>query len=203
LARRLALTGAHVTIGSRDAERALDTAARLREGLSTAEIAGASNRDAVAQADVVILTLPFVHLEATLNAERDAFRPGTLVIDVTVPVVFEGGRPRFIEPPHGSAAEHVRRLLPDHVAVAGAFKTLPAALLEQAAEPLDCDEFVCGDSKASRERAMAIVGRIPTLRPLDAGPLEAARTIERMTLLAITLNRRYKSHASRFHVMGV
>ena len=203
MARRLALTGAHVTIGSRDAERALDAAARLREGHPTADIAGGSNTDAVSHADVIILTLPFVHVEAVLHAERDAFRPGTLVIDVTVPVVFEGGRPRLIETPDGSAAEHVRRLLPEHVAVAGAFKTLPAALLEQAAEPLDCDEFVCGDSKASRERAMAIVGRIPTLRPLDAGPLDAARTIERMTLLAITLNRRYRSHASRFHVLGL
>jgi NADPH-dependent F420 reductase len=203
LARRLALTGAHVTIGSRHTDRALDIAARLREGHPTADIAGASNRDTVSDADVIILTLPFVHLAATLQAQRDAFRPGTLVIDVTVPVFFEGGRPRFIEPPDGSAAEHVRQLLPDHVAVAGAFKTLPAALLEKAADPLDCDEFVCGDSKESRERAMGIVGRIPTLRPLDAGSLDAARTIERMTLLAITLNRRYKSHASRFHVLGV
>ena len=50
---------------------------------------------------------------------------------------------------------------------------------------------------------MAIVGRILTLGLLDAGPLEAARTIERMTLIAITLNRRYKRHASRFSVLGV
>jgi NADPH-dependent F420 reductase len=118
-------------------------------------------------------------------------------------VTFESGRPRFADPADGSAGEIVRRLLPEQVAVACAFKTLPAALLENLAAPLECDELVCGDSKASRDRAMAIVARIPTLRPIDAGPLEAARIIERMSLLAITLNRRYKRHDARFHVVGL
>jgi len=52
-------------------------------------------------------------------------------------------------------------------------------------------------------RATARWPRVPTLRPIDAGALDAARTIERMTLLAITLNRRYKSHAARFQVLGI
>ena len=50
---------------------------------------------------------------------------------------------------------------------------------------------------------MALVASIPTLRPVDAGPLESARIIERMTLLAIRLNRRYKARAARFQVVGI
>jgi hypothetical protein len=203
LALRFAVTGAHAIIGSRDPARAVETAARLGQSHPGAALSGASNREAIALADVVVLAIPFGHLEATLVAERDAFKPGTLVIDVTVPVVFEAGKPRFVEPADGSAAELVRRLLPAHVAVAGAFKTLPAALLEDVDVPLACDDFVCGDSKDTRDRAAALVGSIPTVRPVDAGPLDSARILERMTLLAIVLNRRYRSHGARFHVVGI
>lgn len=203
LALRFAAAGSRVIIGSRDAARAVETAERLAHGQPHPGISGLSNRDAIAAADVVVLAIPFGHVETTLVAERDAFTPGTLVIDVTVPVVFEMGKPRFVEPVDGSAAELVRRLLPAEVAVACAFKTLPAALLEDVDIPLACDDFVCGDSKETRERAMALVGSIPTLRPVDAGPLDAARILERMTLLAIGLNKRYKRHGARFHVVGI
>jgi NADPH-dependent F420 reductase len=203
LALRFALSGARVTIGSRDAARAMETAARLREAQPDTAIEGASNGEAIAASNVVVLAIPFLYVESTLAREREAFPPGALVIDVTVPVVFERGTPLFVEPPEGSAAEHVRKHLPEHVALACAFKTLPARLVEHVDLPLECDEFVCGDSKASRDRAMAVVAQIPTLRAIDAGPLDAARTIERMTLLAITLNRRYKSHSTRFRVLGI
>lgn len=203
LALRFAATGASAIIGSRDPARAVETAARLAQGHPGAALSGSSNHEAIARADVVVLAIPFGHLETTLVAERDAFKPGTLVIDVTVPVVFDAGKPRFVELADGSAAELVRRLLPAQVAVACAFKTLPAALLEDADLPLACDDFVCGDSKDTRDRAMALVGSIPTLRPVDAGRLDSARILERMTLLAIILNRRYKSHGARFHVVGI
>ena len=55
----------------------------------------------------------------------------------------------------------------------------------------------------SRERVSALVRRIPGLRPVDTGPLESARVLERMTLLAITINKRYKRHGARFQVLGI
>lgn len=202
LATRLARAGAEITIGSRDSERANEMADRLRGSHPGSTIRGASNQGAVESADVVLLAVPYSGVETTLASVSGALRPDTLVVDVTVPVVFAGGAPSFVEPPDGSAGEFVRRLLPERVAVACAFKTLPASLLEQA-DPLACDDFVCGDSKVSRERVMALVASIPSLRPVDAGPLESARIIERLTLLAIRLNRRYKTHDARFQVVGI
>jgi NADPH-dependent F420 reductase len=117
--------------------------------------------------------------------------------------MFDAGRPRLAPPPEGSAAEHLRARLPDHVRLAGAFKTMPARLLEEVEAPLDCDEFVCGDSPEARQRTMALLARLPGLRPIDAGPLEAARALEHMTWLVVLLNKRYKSHAGRFHVLGL
>lgn len=203
LAVRFALTGAAVTLGSRDQARAREVAARLREQHPRADIAGASNEDTIAQSETVFLAVPFAHAGPLLTAHSAAFRAGSLLVDVTVPVVFDDGRPRFVEPAEGSAAEHLRVRLPQHVALACAFKTLPARLLEDVEVAFDCDEFVCGDSPASRDRIAALVSRLPGLRPLDAGPLEAARIVERMTLLAITLNKRYKRHDTRFRVLGI
>ena len=202
LALRFALTGAVVTVGSRSPDRALETAARLRAQHEIA-IEGASNEETIARHDTVILAVPFAHAGALIVAHERAFQPGSLLVDVTVPVVFEGGRPRFVEPGEGSAAEHLRARLPEHVQLGCAFKTLPARLLEHVDVALDCDEFVCGDSPESRNRVSALVGRIPGLRPVDAGPLDSARILERMTLLAITLNKRYKRHEARFRILGI
>jgi predicted dinucleotide-binding enzyme len=80
---------------------------------------------------------------------------------------------------------------------------MPARLLEHVDEPLDCDEFVCGDSKEVRDRAIAVLERIPGLRAVDAGPLDSARTLEHMTWLLVRLNKRYKSHNGRFRVLGL
>ena len=105
---RFALTGVRVTIGSRDAARAVEVAHELSERHAAASIAGASNEDTIAGSNVVILAIPFVHAGAMVDACRDVFVPGTLVIDVTVPLIFDGGKPRFVEPAEGSAAEHLR-----------------------------------------------------------------------------------------------
>jgi hypothetical protein len=203
LALRLALAGCGVAIGSREPAKAQASAEALRAAQPGVRIGGFANVDAIAAAPVVFLAVPFAHAEALIAAHHGAFRQGALLIDVTVPVTFEGGRPQFVEPPAGSAAEQIRGVLPAHVRLACAFKTLPARLLEHVEIPLDCDELICGDSVESREAAMQLIDRIPGLRALDAGPLESARVLERMTLLAIRLNKRYKSHGARFKVLGV
>jgi NADPH-dependent F420 reductase len=203
LAVRFALTGVPVTIGSRDAERAAEVARDLSARHVDATIAGASNEATIADSNVVILAVPFVHAGGILDTYREVFTAGCLLIDVTVPVIFDGGKPRFVEPAEGSAAEHLRLRLPDRVALACAFKTLPARLLEHVETALDCDDFVCGDSMEARDRVSALVRRIPGLRPVDTGPLESARVLERMTLLAITINKRYKRHGARFQVLGI
>jgi NADPH-dependent F420 reductase len=109
----------------------------------------------------------------------------------------------MIEVPEGSAAEHVRARVPQGVHVAATFKTLPADLLGDIAQPLECDEFVCGDSEVAREQAAAIVRLLPSLRPVDVGPLSRSRSIEHLTALAIAINRRHKIHDARFRVVGL
>ena len=201
IAQRLARAGAEVIVGSRDPARAAATVAAWPTQI--AGVRGASYRDAIAASDVVILTVPFDALDDLLAQHRLDFNPDTLVIDVTVPITFGGGTATLASVADGSAAEHVRARLPDHVRVAAAFKTLPARLLDEVGRPLDCDEFVCGDSPESRERARSIVEMLAALRAVDVGPLSRARAIEQLTLLAIAINRRHKIHEARFRVVGL
>ena len=200
LVRRFAQAGMPVVVGSRDPERARTLVSGWP---SRAAIEVDTNSAAVARADVVVLTVPFPSVAPLLDEVRSHFLAGALVIDVTVPVAFTGGKMSMLEVPELSAAEHVRARVPEHVAVAGAFKTLPAHVLDDIEQPLDCDEFVCGDSEDARARASMLVQEIAGLRAVDVGPLARARSIEHVTALAIAINRRHKIHSARFRVVGL
>ena len=200
LVRRFAQAGMPVVVGSRDPARAR---ALVSEWPSSAAIEVDTNAAAVARGDVVVLTVPFPSVAPLLDEVRSHFLAGALVIDVTVPVAFTGGKMSMLEVPELSAAEHVRARVPEHVAVAGAFKTLPAHALDDIEQPLDCDEFVCGDSEDARARASMLVQVIAGLRAVDVGPLARARSIEHVTALAIAINRRHKVHSARFRVVGL
>ena len=203
LARRFAHAGIRIVVGSRDPERARETVTASTHRSGGAAIDVADNATAVERARVIILAVPFASVDGTLREVAPRLSAGSLVIDLTVPVSFESGKMTMIEVAEGSAAEHIRARLPPEVALSCAFKTVPAHLLDRGDEPLDCDEFVCGDSEAARQEASALVALLPGLRPVDVGPLSRARSIEHLTALAIAINRRHKIHDARYRVVGL
>jgi NADPH-dependent F420 reductase len=201
LARRFITAGLRVVVGSRDPDRARTAVAGWAGADQQVEVA--DNASAIERADVTILAVPFTSVDPLLQELETHFNGGSLVIDVTVPVTFAGGKMAMLEVAEGSAAEHIRARLPAAVHLAVAFKTIPAHLLGEADEPLDCDEFVCGDSDEARSRASALVAVLPGLRAIDVGPLSRARSIEHLTALAIAINRRHKIHDARFRIVGL
>ena len=209
LALRWAIAGAQVSIGSRTLEKAKATADELNQILETHEkraafpLVSGENRAVIAASDFVLLTVPFAHAASTVDAHRSEFRQGSVLIDITVPVSFDQGRVRYVELPEGSASEHLKARLPEAVPLVAAFKTEPAHLLAEINEALDCDSFVASDSKDAKARVMEALGFIEGLRPVDAGTLYSARTLERMTVLAIGINRRYKIKTARYRVIGL
>ncbi len=203
LALRWAMAGARVIIGSRSAERAKEAADELNAIPGHDPITFGDNQEAVASADFVLLTVPFAHAASTLESLAGSFKPGAILIDITVPVSFEKGRVRYVEPPEGSASEHLQARLPESIPLVAAFKTEPAHLLLDPGAALDCDVFVASDSKEARERVMEAIPSIEGFRAVDAGTLYSARTLERMTVLLIGINRRYKVKTGRFRVLGL
>ena len=87
LANRLARAGEHIVIGSREASRAQETAQQLRARIGgAAQIEGADNSLAATQCDVAVLTVPFSGQVALLKQLKGVWKPGTVVIDTTVPL---------------------------------------------------------------------------------------------------------------------
>jgi NADPH-dependent F420 reductase len=201
LARRFARAGARVIVGSRNPERA--RAAIAEWGAASQPIEAASYAGAVELSDVVVIAVPFSAVDALLEEVNAAFTDRAVAIDLTVPVTFAGGKMAMLEVAEGSASEHIRARLPERIALAAAFKTIPAHLLADADAALDCDEFVCGDSEEARTRAVALVNMLPGLRPVEVGPLSRARSIEHLTALAVAINRRHKIHDARFRIVGL
>jgi len=201
LAQRWAHAGLHVLVGSRAPDRARAAVAGWARTGPPIDVA--DHASAVDRADLTILAVPFPSVDQLLRELQPHFKAGALVLDVTVPVIFAGGKMAMLDVAEGSATEHVRARLPPAVRLAAAFKTVPAHLLAATPDPLDCDEFVCGDSDGARSEAVALVNLLPGLRPIDVGPLSRARSIEHLTALAIAINRRHKVHDARFRIVGL
>ena len=208
LALRLSRAGYPVIIGSRKAEQAARRAAELRrrlqeEGGPGTDIGGLENSEVVEASDIVFIAAPFEHAAGLLESCRDHLRQGQIVVDVTVPLQFRAKRLQLRDLPEPSASEHLARVLPEGVPLVAAFKTIPAHLLEDLSQRLDCHVFVCGDSAEARGRIVQVSSAIEGLSPLDVGRLRQAATLERMTVLAIRINKRHKVHHSRFRVVGL
>ncbi len=204
LALRWAKAGIAVTIGSRAAERANDAAERLRAHLPDTEAAGATNEDAAASHDVIVVTVPFGGQAAIYKSIADHVPEGAIVIDGTVPVsAAVGGRPTTVLGVwQGSAAQQAASLLPKGVVVMGAFHTLAAKAVNEITAPLDGDVLVCGPRKG-KDVVRTLVEAIEGLRFVDAGGLDQARLVEPLTALLIGINRRYKVDRAGVRITGL
>jgi 8-hydroxy-5-deazaflavin:NADPH oxidoreductase len=183
LATRLVAAEQDVVVGSRDAARAEDVARELGA-------VGATNADACAGADLVILA---VNADAALETAaqlKPAFG-STPVLSVASELGFskDGARP---SPDARSLAERIQAEL-DAPVVAG-LHSLAAASLRGDAPP-DEDAFVCGDDAEAKALALELAEHLTSGRALDAGPLASARALEGLTAVIVNLNKRYKGHA--------
>ncbi len=205
LANRFARAGEHVVIGSRDPQRAQAAATKLRAEVgASAVVDGADNASAASQCDLALLTIPFSGMAALLKELKTIWKPGTVVIDTTVPLAASvGGSPsKILGVWQGSAAEAARELLPQSVSVAAAFHNLGAALLAGSAA-VECDVLVCSDDENAKQVAIELARKIPGVRAVNGGKLENARIVESMTALLIGLNIRYKVHSAGIRFTGL
>ena len=190
LALRLAIAGEEVVIGSRSLERAQQAAEKIRQRVPSARVSGAENAEAVRLADVVFVTIPHAAQSPTLVELAPAIDE-KVVIDTVVPLTFEGGQARYVSVADGSATQEARRILP-HARVAAAFHNLSAEKLLAVDTTMEGDVIVCADDAQAKQTAMALVGLIPGLRPVDGGGLVNACYVEQITALLLNLNRIHK-----------
>src|SRR5215208_6691299 len=162
LALRLGIAGTPIVIGSRDAGRAEETAARLAADVSDGTFEGYANGEAAERSEVVILCVPFRSQSETLTNLKEHLREGQLVVDATVPLAaaVSGKATRLLGVWQGSAAQQAAEMVPDGVRVVAALHTVNAPGLKDLSATLDEDVLVCGDRKADKERVAELIDLI-------------------------------------------
>jgi len=195
LAIRWAASGLSVVIGSRDAGRAAEASAEIAAaaGISGDQVRGADNVACAAEADIVLVAVPWDAHESTLESVRGAVA-GKIVIDCVNPLGFGKQGPFALDIPK-SAAETAQDLLPNS-RVIGAFHNVSAELLsDMSLTSIDTDVLVLGEERDDVAVVQELAERIPGVRGLYGGRLRNAGQVEALTANLIAINRRYKTHA--------
>jgi NADPH-dependent F420 reductase len=191
LARRLALAGNKVIIGSRDPIRAADAAAGLD---LPAHVTGASNQDAARAAGAIIAAVPWDGHGALLAQLVDELA-GKIVIDCVNPLGFDERGAFPLPVAEGSAAQQAAAILPRSRVVAAFHHVSAVLLLDPEVARIDLDVLVLGDDRAATDLVQALAERIPGVRGVYAGRLRNCGQIEALTANLVSINRRYKAHA--------
>lgn len=190
LARRLAVAGYTIILGSRDAARAAAVAAEY-EGVGN--ISGAANADAAA-ADLVIVTVPYEGHAALLESLAEPLT-GKIVVDSVNPLGFDKQGAYALAVPAGSAAQEAAAVLPNSVIVA-AFHHVSAVLLDDpAVDQIDLDVLVLGEDRDAVGIVCTLAEALPGARGVYGGRLRNAHQVEAFVANLISINRRYKAHA--------
>jgi 8-hydroxy-5-deazaflavin:NADPH oxidoreductase len=189
MALRWAKAGHEVLLGSRDAARAETKAAELSQQ-SGGKVTGGDNPWAVAQADVVVLSVPYGAHRDTLLGLKDALA-GKVVLDVTVPL--KPPQIRKVHLPEGQAAAlEAQALLGESTKVVAGVHHVSSNHLLDLGHTVDCDVLACSDDAKALELCLGLI-RDLGVRAFDAGPLANAVALESLTPVLLHLNKQYKT----------
>jgi 8-hydroxy-5-deazaflavin:NADPH oxidoreductase len=179
LARAVIAAGHSVVLSSRNPEHAAKVAGDLGAR------AVATNVEAVDGADLVVLAVPSTSVASVIDDVGEHVT-GKVLVDPTNPNIPD---PTELLRGTGSVAEGIQLLAPE-ASVVKAFNTLFASrLTDPVVDGIALDGFYAGDDEAAKSTVAGLIGELG-FRPLDAGELLAARTLELMAFLHIRLNLR-------------
>ena len=202
LATRFAAAGLAVAIGSRDpgrAKEAADEVAELAAQLARTDgaigkVGAGANTDVVADADVVVVSVPWSGHEETLR-ELASQLADKIVVDCVNPLGFDDRGPYPVVVDEGSAAQQAQRLLPDSRVVAAFHHVSAVLLLDPDVHGVDTDVLVLSDDREAADQVIALAGMVPGMRGVFADRLRNAGQVEALAANLIAINRRYKAHA--------
>jgi len=195
LAARLASVGFDVLLGSRSRYRAMEVVDKLLEQWPDRRLTIVAGDNAAAAAtDVVVIATPWDGATQTAVSVEDRLR-GKVVVSMANALVKLGKEFQPLVPPRGSVAASVQAAVP-HCMVAAAFHHVPARELGDLREPIESDVLICSDHTEAVDLTSEIVGKVPNMRPLNAGELAMATPIESFTAVLLQLNMHYKTRVA-------
>ena len=187
IAYRLLKAGYQVTIGTRNPDSSSDVIQQLQEKVATDRLQVATNSEAATNADLVFVTVPFAHQEATLRdiAPRVSAK---VVIDATV--ALNPPRVNTVHLRNGeSAGMAAQQTLGDSVKLVSAFQNVAAASLLKE-DNNHCDVLVTGNDRESCDLVCRLIGDMG-FTAFYAGAIQNSIAVEAMTSVLIQINRHY------------
>jgi NADPH-dependent F420 reductase len=195
LGLRWAQGGAEVLIGSREQSKAERIASELNARLGPSLVLrGLDNREAAANAEIVVSTLPHQGHREILESLRKELDGKILMVATVVWPPGSTDRP--------SAAEEAQSVLGDGVRVVAAFQTVSALSLQALDEEMREDVLVCGDDAAACQEAIDCMRR-GGLRGIKSGKLKHARIVEALTALMLQINKSYGVKSAGIRITGL
>jgi len=190
-AARLRQTGHEVAIGSRDPSKAEEAAAKAGRG-----VRGMTNSDAAQWCDIAIVYVPYAGHRTLFESLKEALN-GKIIIDATVPIdpenIFQ------IKTASGRSAAEETAAMINGAFVFAAFQTISHRVLRQ----LDVSHDVLVAGGPARKPEVLDLIRSMGLRAIEAGSLEIAGHLERMTVLLLSINKANNIKESGIKITGV
>lgn len=199
LAMRWALNGYRVIIGSRDANRAMERAGEMNTQLGVDYLTGMENAAAAAEANLVVVSVPYDAHRSTLEIVKGQVQ-GKVVVDICVPVQPPNIRTVFV-PPGKSAALEAQEFLGSGVRVVSAFHNISASKLKDPNATIDSDVLVFGDDGEAKADAMRLV-EAAGMRGIDAGVLANSVAAEALTPVLLHINKTYGVKGAGIRITG-
>lgn len=198
LAMRWANAGYSIIIGSRQAEKAEQTATDLNQKLGITTVRGLENGLAARAADICVLTVVQAAHQAALEGLK-ADLQGKILVDATARVDFRDPRP----PAPPSAGRIAQDILGPGTRVVAAFQNVPAhALKKNLDQSLETDVLVCSNDLDAADQVIRLA-EAGGMRAFYAGGLDNAIVVEGITSLLISINQRYGIKTATVGITGI
>lgn len=173
-----AKAGHTVEVMSRDPAKARALAEQVGAGVTTRMFG------TTPAGDIVILAVPYSAVLEVVKHYGEGLA-GKLLVDITNPIKsdFTG----FLTPEDSFGAQEIAKVAPADAIIVKAFNTQNSEVL--AAGPVEghpLDIFLAGDDAQAKARISAFIDSLG-LRPMDAGQLAMARTLEHACMLVLGL----------------
>ena len=190
-----------VVVGSREAQRAIDSAASYSKVVTEAygsrmkgSISGNENIAMANDCDLLILSIPYEYIDDTCGKLANVIKENCIIVSPIVPMnkSDDGFEYMPIKEKTVSAAERVASKIQPRSRIVSALHTISEVKLKHLDESLDCDAFVCGDDANTVDIVSKLIGEIKGLRPLYLGPLTISYQAEMMTPMLLNASKRNK-----------
>lgn len=174
IAGRIAKAGHAVEVVNRDPAKARALADKLESGATT------GTYGATPAGDIVILAVPYSGTAAVVADFGEAL-DGKVIVDIANPVAPDLSG--LVTPSGSSGAQEIAKSLPAGAHVVKAFNTIFGHVLAKGDR---LDAFIAADDAEAKAPVSAFLESLG-LRPLDAGGLHMAQTLEALGLMMIGL----------------